>query len=392
MARIIIVKHEIEAPALYGAAAALVAAGEGGRVFWPDARFDLARHPDAVQHVAEEGALIPSGLIWVDRIVGLPARPLAELTGRDVAAVALHPAFLSDPGAIERLRAAGAQERTITLDGDRFLDETGGVIGWRDRFGRVLPETPAPVTVSGPVIGLVGPEKQFLDVCPAPLAALADALEVEAPGGEIRFVDPRRLSAASLADLDGLVLPGGSDITLVAGQVTLAGGARAAGLPLIGLCLGMQSMATAMVRELPDWAGAEMAEVAPHSARHSVVRIETGEHRLGWFETRPMPGSRLAALLGDENAVAYNHRYRLAPQLHQALRSAGVRVSALGGAPGQGIADAIEAERGCCIGMQGHPELTSRPGRPHPLFTAFVAEAKAFASSRSARQEEEDGS
>lgn len=392
MARVIIVRHDIEVPALYGAAAALVAARENGRLFWPDARFDLARHPDAVQHVADEGALIPSGLIWSDRIVGLPARPLAELAGEGLAVVPWHPAFLSDPEAIERLRAEGAEVRTVTLDGDRFVDEAGAVSGWRDRFGRVLPERPSLAVASGPVIGLVGSETQLRDTCPAPLAALADAIEAEAPGGDIRFVDPHRVSDGALDGLDGLLLPGGSDVTLAAGQVSLAGSARAAGLPLLGLCLGMQSMATAIARQVPGWTTAEMAEAAPDAERHSVVPIETGEHRLGRLEIRAVPGSRLAALLSAETAIAYNHRHRLAPALHEALASAGVRVAAFGGAPDQGIADAIEAEDGYCIGVQGHPELSSRPGRPHPLFRALVAEARTLAAIRSSQQEGKDGS
>ena len=62
----------------------------------------------------------------------------------------------------------------------------------------------------------------------------------------------------------------------------------------------------------------------------------------------------------------------------------GVLVSALGGEPGQDIADAIEATDGFYMGMQGHPELSSRPGHPHPLLRAFVAEAARTARARRA--------
>lgn len=390
--RIILVRHDIDAPALFGAAAALVALRENGRVYWPEARFDLESHPDSVQHVAAEGALIPSGLIWVDRILGQPARPLAEMTGEGAAIIVWHPAFLSDVHAIERLSAKGAQVRTVTLEGGRFLDESGEVLGWRDRFGRVLPAQPAMSSVSGPVIGLVGHEAQLRDTCPAPLAALADAIEAEAPGGTVRYVDPHRVTENALAGLDGLVLPGGADVTVVPGQIALAALARKSGLPLLGLCLGMQSMATAAVRQVPGWGAVEMAESAPDASLHSVVRIETGEHRLGRQQIRVEAGSRLAAILAGNTAIDYNHRYRLAAALHEPLAAAGISVSALGGAPGQEIADAIEAEEGFFIGLQGHPELSSRAGRPHPLFSALVSEAKAYANIRPLKKEEADGS
>lgn len=375
MTRVILVRHDTPHPALFGAAAALVAAAEGGRVFWPEARFDLARYPDAVQHVARDGALIPSGLIWADRLTGAEPRPLAELAG-DVAVVPLHPAFLADPEAAERLRAAGAEERTVRQDGNRFVDVAGRTIGWRDGYGRVRRDRPEDVA-RAPVFALAGPKQQFWEGCPAPLAALADALDTDAPGATVRFIDPRDFTPAMLDGVHGLLLPGGSEMSAVEGQIAMASVARARDLPVLGLCLGMQSMATAVARTSPGWDGAALAEAAPTGARHSFVRIETGEHRVGWHETRPVPEGRLARILGPETWIACNHRYRLAPALHEVLASQGVRVAALGGAPGQDLADAIEADQGFFMGMQGHPELHSRPGRPHPLVRAFVAEVNA---------------
>lgn len=378
MTRVVVVRHDTDLPALFGAAAALVAARIGGRVFWPEARFDLWRHPDAVQHVSRDGVLTPSGLIWAERLNAAGPRPLAELGG-DVAVVSLHPALVADAAAVEGLVAMGAEDRTIRLDGARFVDETGETIGWRDVYGRVLPAEPARSRPSAPVIAMAGPARQFLDTCPAPLAALADALEREAPGGAVRFIGPRDFAPASLDGVDGLLLPGGSEMSVVEGQIAMAGIAREAGLPVVGLCLGMQSMATAIARTLPGWEGACLAEAAPDGVRHSFVRIETGEHRLGWHETSPVVESHLARLLRVDTAIACNHRYRLVPALHAKLASRGIRVSALGGALAQGIADGIEADEGFFIGMQGHPELSSRQGKPHPLLCAFVLEAREHA-------------
>ena len=125
MGRIILVRHETDHPALYGAAAALVAAAEGGRLFWPAARFDFDRHPDAEQHVADEGALIPSGLIWADRLTGRSARPLVELADGAVAVMPVHAAFLADGDAVSRLAAAGAEDRTVRLEENRSVKVIG---------------------------------------------------------------------------------------------------------------------------------------------------------------------------------------------------------------------------------------------------------------------------
>lgn len=384
MGRIILVRHETEQPALYGAAAALVAAAVGGRVFWPPARFDFDRHPDAAQHVADEGALIPSGLIWVDRLTGRDARPLSELSDASVAVVPVHPAFLDGDDLVPPLAAAGAEEVAVRLDGDRFVDGAGCAIGWRDRFGRVLGSRPMEEMPSGLVFAIAGPARQFLETCPAPLAALADAIDAEAPGSALVFLDPLALPDDPLAGVDGVLLPGGSQMSSVAGQIALARAARAQALPIVGLCLGMQSMSTAVARELDGWQDADMAEAAPNAVHHSFVRIETGEHRLGRRLTRPLPGSRLAQILGDETDIACNHRYRLAPELHAGLARRGVHVCALGGAPGEDVADAIEAVDSFYMGMQGHPELASRPGHPHPLLRAFVAETARNARDRRA--------
>lgn len=92
-------------------------------------------------------------------------------------------------------------------------------------------------------------------------------------------------------------------------------------------------------------------------------------------------GARLTAILGGRDGLRYNHRYRFNPALYAALTAAGVNVAAWDRSGA--VVDAIEA-RGhrFFIGMQGHPEQSSAPGRPHPLLLAFVDAAREAAASR----------
>lgn len=371
-----LVIHTTDEPALFAAAAAATVAIEGGAgVWWSDAAFPPGTHCDAVQHVLYDGMLAPSGLVWAERLIGQAARRLGL---RDVppaeAVIAVHPGWGTDndPEALtSRLAGAGLTVKSVTVHGKdgALIDDTGRTLAWRDRYGRVLPERyddPAGPTLS---IGLAGTPEQMMHACPAPLAALGDALEAARQGAALRFLDPTDLSARPLDGLDGVLMPGGVDMAPVEGQIRLADLARAAGLPMLGLCLGMQSMATAAARRLPGWTGASLAEARPDAPCFSFQPMPGGEHRLGPRRIAARPDTRLARLMGGPGDVMANHRYRLAPSLIDGLRGAGLDVCAIEPC---GTAAAVEGP-GFHIGLQGHPELSSRRGAPHPVFSGFVA-------------------
>lgn len=147
-----------------------------------------------------------------------------------------------------------------------------------------------------------------------------------------------------------------------------------AGKPAVGLCLGMQTMTTAVFRRATGRCDATLAEVDPHAGIKTFVPLtgETAErHRLGEQAIVTAPGSRLRALLGPNSAIRSNHQFKLDLDLIPTLESNGLMVTArsIDGA----IAEGIELNgHPFFMGMQGHPELKSRKGVPHPLLTAFV--------------------
>nr|WP_277420480.1 gamma-glutamyl-gamma-aminobutyrate hydrolase family protein [Klebsiella grimontii] len=152
----------------------------------------------------------------------------------------------------------------------------------------------------------------------------------------------------------------------VNGQIRVAEETLTRGQPTLGLCLGMQSMMTAAVRRRQGFESAIPAEVAPHEALHSFVPFADGRHRCGVF---PFSSGLIP---GDVHEMHYNHRYCFNTDLLSVLSSGGVSVSA----QSDGIVEAVsQPELPFWHGVQGHPELMSRPDAPHPLFIAFLQAA-----------------
>ncbi|SAL66697.1 CTP synthetase [Caballeronia humi] len=182
-----------------------------------------------------------------------------------------------------------------------------------------------------------------------------------------------------LADAHGILLPGGADMARVAGQIEAARFGWLASIPVVGLCLGMQSMATAIARLALKSDEIGIKDAQPDARVASFEPIHVGEdgmslHRLGLRQISLVPGSRIAAMLGAQASILCNHRYRLNPALEAPLATLGVTVSAHD--ESGSIADAIEADKHPFVaGMQGHPELSSRDGAPHPLLTEFLEAA-----------------
>jgi CTP synthase len=278
----------------------------------------------------------------------------------------------------------------VTGDGPGFRVEGGdGSDRWfRDALGRPSPTpTGAPSTHEAVRILVVGDERLQREVYPANLAALGDAADALTVTVDVRFADPRYSTddglAAAVENADGVLLPGGSDMEQVAGQVTAARIALRHDVPVVGLCLGMQAMCTAVAQVLAGLAQANLAEADPAAPIKTFVRLTDGqgrpEFRLGARPMRVVAGTRLADLAGPgPMEVRCNHRFVLDPSLHDRLFAAGLVAS--GWHADRDLVDAIELPgHRFYMGQQGHPELSSRPGAPAPLITGFLAAAARIA-------------
>jgi CTP synthase len=190
------------------------------------------------------------------------------------------------------------------------------------------------------------------------------------------------------------VVPGGFGWRGIEGKLEAVRYARERGVPYLGLCLGLQCAVIEFARDVCGLEGANSSEFDP-ATPHPVIDLLPeqknvtdlgGSMRLGAQPCHVVPGTRAAEVYGE--AVVYErhrHRYEVNPAYHEALSGKGLVFSGM--SPDGRLVEVIELE-GHPFFMAGqfHPELRSRPTRPHPLFRDFVGAARARAHAEPAAE------
>jgi CTP synthase len=200
-------------------------------------------------------------------------------------------------------------------------------------------------------------------------------------------------ASAQLAGVDGVLIPGGFGIRGIEGKVGAIRLARERGLPTLGLCLGLQCMAIETARHLAGMAEANSAEFDPETPDPVIATMADqvdivagnadlgGTMRLGAYPAKLLPGSLVAEAYGStEVSERHRHRYEVNNSYRQALTDAGLVIS--GTSPDGKLVEFVELPREVhpyFVATQAHPELKSRPTRPHPLFAGFIAAAVDYA-------------
>ena len=207
----------------------------------------------------------------------------------------------------------------------------------------------------------------------------------------IKWIDSETIEEQNvgeiLADIDGMVVPGGFGQRGIEGMVTAIHYARVRGIPFLGICLGMQLALVEYARNVLGLADANSAEFDPQSQNHvidlmpeqkDVVQIG-GTMRLGKYPCKLVPGTKAAALYGNVPLIyeRHRHRFEVNNDYRRQFEEAGVVFS--GRSPNDRIVEMMELPaHPWFIGSQFHPEFKSRPNRPHPLFQGLVAAAKEY--------------
>ena len=188
------------------------------------------------------------------------------------------------------------------------------------------------------------------------------------------------LAAGRLADLDGMVIPGGFGVRGVEGKVAAAQYARENGVPCLGLCLGMQVMTIEFARHVLGMSDAHSTEFDP-STSHPVIDLmndqrdvtdKGGTMRLGAYYAVLHPGSKVERAYGEPVvSERHRHRYEFNSQYRARFEEAGFLCS--GTSPDKRLVEFVELiDHPFWIGTQAHPEFKSRPDRPHPLFRDLI--------------------
>ncbi len=196
-------------------------------------------------------------------------------------------------------------------------------------------------------------------------------------------------AAHVLGDVDGICVPGGFGIRGVEGKVSAIRYARENQIPILGLCLGLQCMVIEVARHLAGLEGADSSEFAPETP-HPVIAtmaeqaaIVSGEGdlggsmRLGAYPAELLGGSVVAKRYGRTDvSERHRHRYEVNNAYRRRLEDAGLVIS--GTSPDSKLVEFIELPDDVhpyFVATQAHPELKSRPTRPHPLFVGLIEAA-----------------
>ncbi|MBY5164187.1 CTP synthase [Nitriliruptoria bacterium AS10] len=183
---------------------------------------------------------------------------------------------------------------------------------------------------------------------------------------------------------DGIIVPGGFGIRGVDGKVAATHLARTHEVPWLGLCLGMHVACIEFARNVVGLADANSAEFDPHTA-HPVIALlpdqrdvteKGGTMRLGSYPARLLPDTVTARAYDGAELVheRHRHRYEFNNAYRDRFHDAGMTFS--GRSPDDRLVEFIELEdHPWFVATQAHPELKSRPTRPHPLFVGLVRAA-----------------
>lgn len=244
-------------------------------------------------------------------------------------------------------------------------------------------------------IGIVGKYTNLHDAYKSLSEALIHAGLKHRVKINIHWINARTLSADDVAQqlspMDAILVPGGFGEGGVEGKITAARYARENKLPYFGICFGMQIAVIEAARNVLGLADASSSEFG--ETIEPIVGLMTewgqgsvqhhrradgdlgGTMRLGAYECNIKPGTLAHKIYGaDKITERHRHRYEVNINYKDRLEAKGIRFSGM--SPDGSLPEIVEIDNHpWFVGVQFHPEFTSRPFNAHPLFSSFVEAA-----------------
>ncbi|MFC4402841.1 CTP synthase [Gracilibacillus xinjiangensis] len=234
-------------------------------------------------------------------------------------------------------------------------------------------------------IGLVGKYVELPDAYISVVEALKHAGFAHDADVEVKWVNAEKLSSDNvekeLADVDGILVPGGFGDRGIEGKIEAIRFARENRVPFFGICLGMQLATVEFARNVLGLDGAHSAEIDPLT-KYPIIDLLPeqkdisdmgGTLRLGIYPCRLKDGTKTKEVYENEDIVYERHRHRFEfnNQYRQQMEENGFIFS--GTSPDEKLVETIEiADHPWFIASQFHPEFKSRPTRPQQLFKGFI--------------------
>jgi CTP synthase len=242
-------------------------------------------------------------------------------------------------------------------------------------------------------IAMVGKYMDLLDAYKSLIEAIDHAGIRSRTKVRIRYIDAEDIEKQGtelLADVQGILVPGGFGYRGVEGKIATARYARENGIPYLGICLGMQVAVIEFARHVAGFEGAHSTEFDRQS-RHPVVGLITewieadgkkverneqtdlgGTMRLGGQECQLAEDSLSRACYGKDRIVErHRHRYEVNNHYVEDLQKAGLRIA--GRSTDGALVEIVEVpDHPWFVACQFHPEFTSTPRDGHGLFSGFI--------------------
>ena len=236
-------------------------------------------------------------------------------------------------------------------------------------------------------VALVGKYIQLHDAYISVVEALKHGGVESRADVHIKWVDSELVTDENaseyFSDVDGILVPGGFGSRGIEGKISTIRYARENNIPFLGLCLGMQMAIVEFARHVVGFSDAHSVEL-DETTTHPVIHLMPDQNgiediggtlRLGSYPCVLDKSSKSFEVYGEELIhERHRHRYEVNNDYREDLIKAGMKLSGI--SPDGRIVEMIEIpEHPWFIATQGHPELKSRPNRPHPLFREFIRAA-----------------